>query len=138
VNLPVHKNITQMSKNLFGNKNFYNMKLDNSENLDNNNEEIQADPSIKSNQTNFLSKFKDSYNINQSLNSLNKTDDNKPLKNIQLHARKSTISKLSQKGEHSKDLTTLHINSPYNNTREFEFNKSMGKLSQPQVRRFNN
>jgi hypothetical protein len=109
------------------------MNLGNDDDQDLLDDEAHADPSINSNQTNFLSKFKDSYNIDQSLNSINKTEDNKPSRVTRANRHKSISSKLSQKPDQSKDLTTLHVNSP-NTKKQFEFNKSMGKLSQHQVR----
>lgn len=92
-------------------------------------DEAQQENSINSNQTNFISKFKDSYNINQSLNSLTKPDDvDKPHK-PQFPGRKSTISKTSIKKDQSKDVTTMDASAINLKPTPHDFHKSLGKLS---------
>lgn len=104
------------------------------------NEENHRETSIHSNQTNFFSKFIDSYKINSSLNSITKTEENmanaQPSKKNN-RARKSTLSKMSLKKNQSKDATTLNISSPMPVRGVREFHRSFGNTEHPRPSKLN-
>lgn len=126
-----HKEFGALSRSLFDSPDFYNMKLEKQRTEDAEaEEEAQGENSINSAHTNFLSKFKDSYNINQSLNSQTKQDESDKTPKNQFQQRKSTISKTSIKKDQSKDLTTLNVSSKNLKPTPQDLHKSLGKLSE--------
>lgn len=122
--LPLHRQVRALSRDLFDSSRFSEMKLEAGAE-----DEAARENSAHSNNTNFLSKFKDSYAVNQSLNSLTKQEEG--ARGAQFQPPKSTRSKTSLKKDQSKDGTTA--NAPSLNVKQPnpDFHQSMGKLSEP-------